>query len=62
VKHPFRFSLRLFACLVAAKFLLHLLGVEGRGWLAGVTALLLANLYWLEHLAWRDRFPFSRGG
>ncbi len=62
MKALFSFSLRLLACLVAAKFLLHLLGVESRGWLAGLTALALANLYWLAYLGSRDRFqPPGRG-
>ena len=56
MKVLFSFFLRLFACLVAAKFLLHLLGVEGRGYLVGLTALFLANLYWFDYLGSRDRF------
>jgi uncharacterized membrane protein YccC len=52
----FRFFLRLFICLVAAKFFLHVLGLQGRGYLLGLTALFTANLYWFEYLEYRDRF------
>ena len=52
----FSFFLRLFICLVAAKFLLHILRVESRGYLVGLTALFLANLYWFDYLGSRDRF------
>jgi len=62
VKILFSFSLRLFACLLAAKFLLHVLGVEGRGYLAGLTALFLANVYWLGYLGSRDRFRSPGNG
>ena len=56
MKVLFSFFLRLFICLVAAKFLVHVLGVEGRGYLAGLTVLFLANVYWLAYLGSRDRF------
>jgi hypothetical protein len=51
----FRFFLYLFICFVAAKFLLQAFGVESRQYLVGLTAVLLANVYWLSHLAFRDR-------
>ena len=40
----FSFSLRLFLCFVAAKFLLRAVEVGGRGYLVGLTLLFLANV------------------
>ncbi len=60
MKGLFRFFLRLFGCLVAAKFLLQLLAMEDRGYLLGLTALFLANLYWFDYLEYRDRVRPSR--
>ncbi len=51
----FSFFLRLFICFVAAKFLLHAVGVESRQYLIGLTVLLTANVYWLSYLVFRDR-------
>ena len=51
----FGFFLRLFICFVAAKFLLHAVGVESRQYLMGLTVLLLVNVYWLGYLVYRDR-------
>lgn len=51
----FGFFLRLFICFVAAKFLLHAVGVESRQYLMGLTVLLLVNVYWLGYLVFRDR-------
>jgi hypothetical protein len=51
----FSFSLRLFCCFVAAKFLLHAVGVGSRQYLIGLTILLTANVYWLSYLVFRDR-------
>ena len=51
----FSFFLRLFCCFVAAKFLLHAVGVESRQYLIGLTILLTANVYWLSYLVFRDR-------
>jgi len=51
----FSFFLRLFICFVAAKFLLHAVGVESRQYLIGLTILLTANVYWLSYLVFRDR-------
>jgi hypothetical protein len=51
----FGFFLRLFICLVAAKFLLHVVGVGGRQYLMGLTLLLLLNVYWLGYLVFRDQ-------
>ena len=51
----FGFFLRLFICFVAAKFLLHAVGVESRQYLIGLTILLTANVYWLGYLTFRDR-------
>jgi len=51
----FGFFLRLFLCFVAAKFFLHAVGVEGREYLMGLTLLLLANVYWLGYLVFRDQ-------
>lgn len=51
----FSFFLRLFLCFVGAKFLLHAIGVEGRGYLVGLTILILINVYWFSYLLFRDR-------
>ena len=51
----FSFFLRLFLCFVAARFLLLAIGVEGRGYLVGLTLLFLVNLYWFSYLVFRDR-------
>jgi len=51
----FGFFLRLFLCFVAAKFFLHAVGVDSRGYLMGLTLLLLANVYWLGYLVFRDQ-------
>lgn len=50
----FRFFLRLFFCLVAAKFLLRVFQVDSRGYLLGLTALLTANVYGFDYLAFRE--------
>jgi hypothetical protein len=55
MRTAFSFFLRLFVCLVAAKFLLRVLEVEGRAYLLGLTALFLANVYWFDYLEFRDR-------
>jgi len=53
----FSFFLRLFLCFVAARFLLQAIGVEGRGYLVGLTLLFLVNVYWFSYLVFRDRTP-----
>jgi hypothetical protein len=53
----FGFFLRLFLCFVAARFLLQSIGVAGRGYLVGLTVLLLANVYLFSYLVFRDRTP-----
>ncbi len=51
----FSFFVRLFLCFVGAKFLLHAIGVEGRGYLVSLTILFLVNVYWFSYLVFRDR-------
>jgi len=51
----FSFFLRLFLCFVGAKFLLHAISVEGRGYLISLTILFLVNVYWFTYLVFRDR-------
>ncbi|MCK9376441.1 MAG: hypothetical protein M0P73_09835 [Syntrophobacterales bacterium] len=51
----FSFFLRLFLCFVAAKFLLQAIGVEGRGYLVGLTILFLGNVYLFSYLVFRDQ-------
>ena len=64
----FIFSLRLFGCFVGAKFLLKALDLDTKGYLLGVTMLLLANVYWLDYLSRRGRLygpqtsPAAGGG
>jgi hypothetical protein len=53
----FSFFLRLFLCFVGARFLLQAIGVEGRGYLVGLTILFVANVYWFSYLVFRDRTP-----
>ncbi len=60
MKTAFGFFLRLFVCFVAAKFFLRALGVEGRFYLEGLTALLTANIYWFDFLEYRDRLCLRR--
>jgi hypothetical protein len=55
----FSFFLRLFLCFVAARFLLQAIGMEGRGYLVGLTILFLLNVYWFSYLVFRER-PASR--
>jgi hypothetical protein len=52
--------LRLFICLVAAKFFLRILGKDILGYLIGLTALLMANAYCFDYLAYRDRHVLRR--
>jgi hypothetical protein len=51
----FSFFLRLFLCFVAARFLLQAIGVPGRNYLMGLTALLLVNVYIFSYLVFRDQ-------
>jgi hypothetical protein len=51
----FSFFLRLFLCFVAAKFLLHAIGVAGREYLVGLTILFLINVYVFSYLVFRDQ-------
>jgi len=53
----FSFFLRLFLCLVAARFILQAIGMESRNFLIGLTIILLANVYWFSYLVFRDRTP-----
>jgi hypothetical protein len=55
----FGFFLRLFICFVAAKFLLNAVGVTSREYLVVLTGVLLANVYWLSHLLFREQRPFG---
>jgi len=57
----FSFFLRLFLCFVAARFLLQAIGVEGRGYLVGLTGLFLVNVYWFSYLVFRDRTVTGAG-
>jgi hypothetical protein len=56
----FSFFLRLFFCLVAAKLFLRVSRLDGLGFLLGLTALLLANVYLFDYLEYRDRLAFRR--
>jgi hypothetical protein len=60
MKTAFSFFLRLFFCLVGAKFFLRVLCLDGLGFLLGFTALLLANVYFFDYLEYRDRLVFRR--
>jgi len=61
MKNLFGFFLRLLICFVAAKLLLHAVGVEGRVYLLGLTALFLANIYGFEYLDDRERGGWRKG-
>ncbi|MGB8991035.1 MAG: hypothetical protein WCD80_03170 [Desulfobaccales bacterium] len=51
----FSFFLRLLLCFVGARFLLQAIGVPGRNYLVGLTALLLVNVYVFSYLVFRER-------
>jgi hypothetical protein len=51
----FSFFLRLLLCFVAARFLLQAIGVAGRNYLVGLTALFLVNVYIFSYLVFRER-------
>lgn len=51
----FIFFLRLFFCLVAAKFILQVLGLDNRIYLIALTLIFTGNLYWFDYLEYRDR-------
>ncbi len=55
MKNIFSFFLRLFVCLVAAKFILRVVAVDSRTYLLGLTALLTGNVYVIDYLASRER-------
>lgn len=55
MKNIFSFFLRLFVCLVAAKFILRVVAVDNRTYLLGLTALLTGNVYVIDYLASRER-------
>jgi hypothetical protein len=56
----FSFFLRLFGCFLAAKLILLAFGSPSRNYLLGLTAILLANVYWLDFTSQRDRLPERR--
>ncbi len=60
MKGVFGFFLRLFCCFVAAKFILRGVGLDSRGWLMGLAAVFLLNVYLLEYLEIRDRWVLPR--
>ncbi len=51
----FGFFLRLFVCFVAAKFILHAVELEGRGYLVAMTVIFLLNVYLFQFFVFRDR-------
>jgi hypothetical protein len=55
MRNIFSFFLRLFVCLVAAKFILRVFEVDSRTYLLGLTALLTGNVYVIDYLASRER-------
>jgi hypothetical protein len=56
----FSFFLRLFGCFLAAKLILLAFGSPSRNYLLGLTAILLANVYWLDYMSQRGRLPERR--
>lgn len=56
----YAFSFRLFVAFLAAKFLARLFGLEGIGYLLGLTLVLLGNIYFFDFLVYRDRFLWRR--
>ncbi|OGP71813.1 MAG: hypothetical protein A2Y80_07475 [Deltaproteobacteria bacterium RBG_13_58_19] len=58
----FKFFLRLFISLVAAKFFLRLAGEEGIGFLLGLTLLLTGNVYLFDYLEYGDRIFLPPAG
>ncbi len=51
----FAFFLRLFACFLAAKFLVQAVDLNSRTYLLSLTALFIINVYLFEILVYRDR-------
>jgi len=51
----FSFFLRLFACFLAAKFLVQAVELNSRIYLLSLTALLIINVYLFEILVYRER-------
>ncbi|MEJ2672287.1 MAG: hypothetical protein P8168_08830 [Deltaproteobacteria bacterium] len=62
ISTAFSFFLRLFLCFVAARFLLQAIEVSGRGYLVGLTILLLVNVYLFSYLVFRERTPDASEG
>jgi hypothetical protein len=56
----FSFFLRLFFCFLAAKLILLAFGAQSRNYLLGLTAIFLANVYWLDYASRRGRLPERR--
>jgi hypothetical protein len=56
----FSFFLRLFFCFLAAKLILLAFGAQSRNYLLGLTAIFLANVYWIDYLSRRGRLPERR--
>ncbi len=50
----FSFFLKLFACFLAAKFLVQALDLDSPAYLLSLTALLIINVYLFEILVYRD--------
>jgi hypothetical protein len=59
MKILFVFFLRLFFCLLAAKFVLRFLGADSLPYLLALTLLLVANIYWFDFLDFRE-FKYGR--
>lgn len=57
----FSFFLRLFLCFLAAKFILVIFGSSSRGYLLGLTAIFLANVYLFAILGLRERTRAASG-
>ncbi len=47
--------LRLFICFVAAKLVVQAVDLDSRGYLLGLTAVLLINVYLFDYLVYRQR-------
>jgi hypothetical protein len=58
MKVIFIFFLRLFFCLVFAKFILRAVGQDSQNYLIALTLLLLGNIYWFDYLQYRSRIAF----
>jgi len=60
MKHLFTFFFRLLLAFLAAKFLVRFFGMEGLGYLLGLTLIFMANVYFFDFLDYRSHLTWRR--